>query len=511
MNIKNLGVGEIYFAKDHEVITTILGSCVSVCLYHPQLGCGGIIHFALPDKDHAKNSSRSSLNFGDYATQNLIDGLLEIPGVTRSGLKAKIIGGAKVIEDVVHSSLIGDLNVTIARKILLKNNISVVAEDVGGKEGRKIFFYTDSGRVRVSKLANKHSVDVQSSVIKKKEKIKVLIIDDSKTIRDLLSKMISCDEIAIVGTAANAFEAEPLLAKLSPDVITLDIHMPGMDGVSFLQKYLPKHPIPTIMISSININESDQVLRALEFGAVDYLQKPTLAEITNHTTVIREKIITASGIKVRTKSLMDPLLYKNNLSFSGKSEKVIAIGASTGGTEAIKAVLLSLPANIPPIIIVQHIPPVFSAAFANRLNELCPFEVKEAVNGDLVIAGRVLIAPGGFQMELVKDSAQLKVKVFAGERVNRHIPSVDVLFNSVAREIGARAVGVILTGMGNDGASGLLQMRNKGSFTIAQDQASCVVYGMPKAAVELKAVIKTCPLSKVSEEIIRNIENKDAA
>ncbi|MES2525579.1 MAG: chemotaxis response regulator protein-glutamate methylesterase [Bdellovibrionota bacterium] len=345
-----------------------------------------------------------------------------------------------------------------------------------------------------------------------KKKTEVLIVDDSKTMRDLLSKILACDEIEVVGTAADALEAEAFMKKRLPDVVTLDIHMPGMDGVTFLRKYLPVHPIPTVMISSINIHESDLVLKALEYGAVDYIQKPTLSEISAMTANMREKIITASKIKVKKKELLQKVTSQR-ASHSLKSgfDKIVAIGASTGGTEAIKEVLMALPVNIPPIVIVQHIPPVFSTAFARRLNELCPFEVTEGVDGEELRPGKVIIAPGGLQMELIKMGSVYKVKVFDGERVNRHKPSVDVLFNSVAKLLGKDAVGVILTGMGDDGAQGLLRMKNAGAYTIAQDEASSVVYGMPRAAALLGGVQHVSPLDQVAHAIVKTLEKGKAA
>jgi two-component system chemotaxis response regulator CheB len=476
-----------------SIVSTILGSCVSVCLFSPKAKVGGIIHFALPDRSHATNSSRNDLNFGDSAIAILYKKMLEIPGVEKTDLVAKIVGGANVVNELTHLNSIGDLNVLMARNVLKKLQVKVLGEDVGGIKGRKVFFYTDSGRLRVSKIGSEA------------QKIRVLIVDDSKTIRDILTKILSCDKIDVIGKAANAQEAEVLIKTLTPDVITLDIHMPGMDGVTFLQKYLPLHPIPTVMISSLNMAESDLILKALEYGAVDYIQKPSLSEITTQSEFIRDKIITASSIKV-TKHAQTHV--KKLVSYSGarKLEKIIAIGASTGGTQALKAVLLCLPRNIPPIVIVQHIPPIFSTAFANYLNGLCPFEVIEGSNGDEVIPGRVIIAPGGKQMEVIIEQGKKKVRVFDGERVNRHMPSVDVLFNSVARLIGKDAVGVILTGMGNDGAKGLLEMRNAGAHTIGQDESSCVVYGMPKAAFQLNAIALVCSLDNVSSEIIKSLE-----
>ncbi len=492
----SLGIGEIFLGRSPKIIGTILGSCVSVCLFSKKQKIGGMIHFALPDRTHATSSTRNDLNFGDSAILFLYQELHRISQGPIDDLAAKIVGGASVMNELVHASSIGDLNVHIARDTLKELGVTIVGEDVGGTSGRKVYFYTESGRLRVSKM--------EAPFNGTKKKIRALIIDDSKTIRELLAKILNCNDIEVVGEAGNAQEGEKLILSLSPDVITLDIHMPGLDGVSFLKQYLPRYPIPTIMISSINMAESDLVFKALEAGAVDYLQKPCLSEITTQSVMIREKVITAASIKVKGHHQLEK---KNQRKISYSSEqKIVAIGASTGGTEAIKAVLMELPYNIPPILIVQHIPPVFSTAFSKRLNELCPFEVREASDGDEVLQGRVLIAPGGRQMELIIDGDKKKVRVFDGEKVNRHRPSVDVLFNSVAKNAGDQAIGVILTGMGNDGAAGLLRMRNAGADTIGQDEESCVVYGMPKAAFDLKAVERVVSLENIAEEIISSLE-----
>ena len=493
----NLGIGEVHVATESSVISTILGSCVSVCLYSKKHKVGGIIHFALPDRKHARNSDRSDLNFGDEAIRTLLRKILSISGINVSDLAAKIVGGGSVVSELSHSISIGDLNIEVARDALKRAGIKVEGEDVGGDCGRKIFFYSDTGRLRVSKLGGKKDLKTSSKVIK------VLIVDDSKTIREVFSRILKSDGVEIIGKASDAKEAMECIKKQRPDVITLDINMPGMDGITFLKKYLPLYPIPTVLISSININEGHQVMHGLESGAVDYIQKPSLHEITTQTDLIREKIITAASIKVDPNKAKISAIKKLGPQENYKGKKVVAIGASTGGTEAIKEVLLGLPDQIPPIVIVQHIPPVFSTAFSKRLNELCKFEVLEAKDGDEVIPNRVLIAPGGLQMELVLKNGKRIVHVYEGERVNRHMPSVDVLFNSVAKNLGPDSLGVILTGMGNDGAAGMLQMKRSGAHTIGQDEASCVVYGMPKAAYQLGGVIQVCPLNLVASNIIQ--------
>lgn len=507
--VKKIVIGEICLAGKGSVISTVLGSCVSVCIYSRKVGIGGMIHYALPNRSYAQGSGRGNLHFGDLAIRQLVEEMLKRPGVVLADLEAKIIGGAAVLSELVHSRDLGELNIQMARKTLAAHKVPVVGENVSGETGREMFFYPSEGRVRVAKIESPH---VLAGMPTPARKIRVLVVDDSKTIQQLLSKVLSCYDIEVIGSALSAEEALPLIPKLRPDVITLDIHMPGLNGVQLLEKYIVNYPIPTIMISSITMSESNHVMSAFELGAVDYIQKPTLAELSTQTELIREKVRVASTVKVRSKGTQKAnssvlISYKK-----GSAQKnIVAIGSSTGGTEAVKSILLGLPKNIPPIVIVQHIPPVFSAAFAARLNEMCPFEVKEAQDGDMVMPGRVLVAPGGFQMEIFKSGAGLAVRVYEGERVNRHCPSVDVLFNSVADRVGKDAMGIILTGMGEDGAKGLLKMRKAGSFTIAQDEGSCVVYGMPRAAVALNAVVEIHPLSKISSVIIKSLENSQVA
>lgn len=510
----HLGIGEIYIGETATIVDTILGSCVSVCIFSVHKKVGGIIHYALPDRSYASETQRNELHFGDLAIHSLVQKIRSLLGDSKTPLQAKIVGGGRVIDHIHHSDSIGDLNIQVAEKTLATLNIPVIGKNVGGDHGRKIYFYTDSGRLRVSALEN-HRTRAKSLPRPPVflTKTKVFVVDDSKTIREMLSKILSGPEMEVIGTAANPVEAEPLILKLKPDVITLDISMPLMDGVTFLERFLPKNSYPVVMISSISMEESNLVLRALEIGAVDYIQKPTFSDLQTQAEVIREKVLMASKIKVQRKAIAPETSKKTfaKTPSSHDGSKIFFFGASTGGTEALKEVLVRLPADIPPILVVQHIPPVFSTAFANRLNELCPFEVKEAQDGDLVLPGRVLIAPGDYQMELQKKAGQFSVRVFAGEKTNRHRPSVDVLFNSAADLVGPNAIGLILTGMGEDGAKGLLKMRQAGARTLTQDESTCVVYGMPKAAVEIGASEEAHPLTKIPDILIKRLAQRKSA
>jgi two-component system chemotaxis response regulator CheB len=334
------------------------------------------------------------------------------------------------------------------------------------------------------------------------KKFKVLIVDDSKTIRTILSKIFSSDPMfEICAMAERPSEVEALILKHRPDVITLDIHMPEMDGVTLLKTVItPKYHIPTVMISSISMSEGPMVLDALENGAVDYIQKPEMSEIGKVTPFILEKVRTAAMANTNKKSLRDsPKSIQTNEKCN--MDSLIVLGSSTGGTEAIRDILTALPNQIPPMLIVQHIPAVFSLAFAKRMNDLCPFEVKEAQDGDLVQINRVLIAPGGSQMKMVHKAGKTYVEINDDEPVNRFKPSVDYLFLSVAKSLYTHTVAVILTGMGKDGAKGMLELRNHGVRTIAQNEETSVVFGMPKEAINIGAAEFVEPLLSIAERI----------
>lgn len=345
----------------------------------------------------------------------------------------------------------------------------------------------------------------ESTDLKKGMKHRVLIVDDSETIQNLLEKIISSDpEMEVIGKIADPTTVDEFIRKNPPDLITLDIHMPKMDGVTLLKKIFPKYKIPTVMISSISKEEGPSVLNALENGAVDYFQKPEISQLAFVGPQIRERLKVAIQSRNHRKSTSKRKAKSLSQIPSGS---LILMGASTGGTEAIRHVLESLPSQIPPILIVQHIPAGFSAAFAKRLNELLPFEVKEAVDGDEVLPNRVLIAPGGLQMAVKVTNKKLFVNVNNDAPVNRHKPSVDYMFRSVARMEHPNTIAVIMTGMGADGAQGLKDLRNMGARTIAQDQNSCVVYGMPREAINIGAAELIKPLDDIGMTIVELVES----
>ncbi|MDD3307968.1 MAG: chemotaxis response regulator protein-glutamate methylesterase [Acetobacterium sp.] len=336
-----------------------------------------------------------------------------------------------------------------------------------------------------------------------KQRIKVLIVDDSLVFRESLSREIAKDpDIEVVGTATDPYMARDLIIKLKPDVVTLDVEMPKMNGIEFLKKLMPQYPLPVIVVSSVSKN----VLDALDAGAVEFVTKPNVTRPGGMASFVNELIIKikiASTAKVgNRKSDYTPSHPVTSRGIDTTS-KIIAIGASTGGTDAIHTVICGLPRDMPPIVIVQHMPPVFTKLYAERLNNTCELEVKEAEDGDALRPGRVLIAPGNYQMRLAKRGTGYIVRCTQEEKVSGHCPSVDVLFDSVAEMAGRQSVGVILTGMGRDGANGLLKMKKTGAYTIGQDEKSSIVYGMPMVAYNIGAVDKQLSLDRIADEIIR--------
>jgi two-component system chemotaxis response regulator CheB len=351
-------------------------------------------------------------------------------------------------------------------------------------------------------------------------KIRVLIIDDSASVRQTLTAVLSADpDIEVIGAASDPFMAARKLREEIPDVITLDVEMPQMDGITFLRKLMSQHPIPVVMCSSLTESGSETLMQALEAGAVDVILKPKIGA-ADHLAESGERIRTAVKGAARArvgrlrpsriaegsttaKLTADAVLPPPKVGAMAKTtEMVVCVGASTGGTEALRELLEALPANSPGMVIVQHMPEKFTAAFAKRLNSLCEVEVKEAADGDPVLRGHVLIAPGDKHMLLERRGARYEVSIRSGPLVSRHRPSVDVLFRSAARSAGANAMGVIMTGMGDDGARGMNEMHQAGAYTVAQDEASSVVFGMPKEAIAHGGVDKVVSLEQIAREIL---------
>jgi two-component system, chemotaxis family, protein-glutamate methylesterase/glutaminase len=342
------------------------------------------------------------------------------------------------------------------------------------------------------------------------KEIKVLIIDDSAVVRQTLAKILDQDEsINIIGTAADPFIAAMKLQDEVPDVITLDVEMPRMDGLTFLKKLMSQRPIPVVIISSLTARGTESAILAMEYGAVAVLKKPSSYSMGSmDVQQIIDGVRSAAKSRVRRRSVLshDRFIKKDKIvsdSMIQTTDKVIAVGASTGGTEAISEFLQAMPIDSYGIVIVQHMPELFTRSFAERLNRICDITVKEATHGETVIRGRALIAPGNKHMEVKRSGARYYVELSDHEPVNRHRPSVDVLFKSVARYAGKNAVGILMTGMGADGATGLLDMKLAGADTIAQNEETCVVFGMPKEAIKLNAANKILALDKIAPYVSR--------
>lgn len=347
-------------------------------------------------------------------------------------------------------------------------------------------------------------------------KIRVLNVDDSALMRQVLAQLLSKDpEIEVVGSAPDPFIAREKIKALNPDVITLDVEMPKMDGLTFLEKLMRGRPMPVVMVSSLTEAGCQTTLRALELGAVDYITKPKLDLLEGMEGIaddLIEKVKAAAVAKIRGAANGTghaPPRHATPLSSAmiKTTDTIIAIGSSTGGTEAVKDVLEVLPPNTPPILITQHMPEHFTKTWADRMNQICRISVKEAVDGDSVLPGHALIAPGSYHMTLVRNGARYSVRINQDPPVNRHRPSVDVMFDSVARFAGGNAVGVILTGMGGDGAKGMLAMKQAGAYTIAQDETSCVVFGMPKEAIKLGGVDTILPLADIPSAVLTHVSH----
>ncbi|MBW1780333.1 MAG: chemotaxis response regulator protein-glutamate methylesterase [Deltaproteobacteria bacterium] len=346
-----------------------------------------------------------------------------------------------------------------------------------------------------------------------KKNVRVLIVDDSAIVRKVLAENLSHQRgIEVIGTAPDPYVARDKIVALKPDVITLDIEMPRMDGLTFLKKLMKHYPLPVIIVSSLTPKGGRVAMEALSLGALEVISKPSTAYSVGDMSVqLSNKIRAVANVDVKAKISEEKLSTPVKAVFrtramTATTNKIIAIGASTGGTEALKTVLMGLPPNSPGVAVVQHMPAQFTTSFAERLDSLCDLSVKEAKDGDAITNGRALIAPGNYHMLLKRSGARYYVRVKDGPMIHHQRPSVDILFNSMADYAGANAVGIILTGMGADGADGLLKMKKAGAITIAQDEKSCVVFGMPKEAIERGAVDKVVGLDRIAQTALNMIQ-----
>ncbi len=508
--------GEIYISSEETIVSTILGSCVSFCIYDEILGVGGITHYQLPRGD---NEQLTPNKFAGPSLHNLLKEFKNRYHSSLSDLKVKIIGGSQINTQEGSSFCVGKANIKKAEELVDFYGLNIVGSSLGGIEGRKIEFNTKNGNIRLKSVKSGGAVsNIQSrpklakaldtinsdKLLNKEQIIKVLVIDDAPVIQKIFSKIINeQDGFQLVACASDPLEAIEIRKNESVDVITLDVNMPKMDGVTYLKQYMPSDPTPTIMISDYSEEDSGPILDALEHGAFDYLKKPSFDKLDEFTHDFFMKIKEAYNSKINQKKCLKSVVKVTGINLEKilTPEHLLVIGSSTGGTEALKEVLTAMPAVIPTTFIVQHIPPVFSKSFADRLNELCPFKVCEAEDGMYVEPSVVYLAPGGQHMKVEKSGSKLKICITLDPPVNRFRPSVDYLFNSITQLKNKKVVAVIMTGMGNDGAKGMLALRNHGALTLGQDEDSCVVYGMPKEANLLGAVMKEVSLHKLADKI----------
>jgi two-component system chemotaxis response regulator CheB len=506
--------GEKAVVDDGSEILTLLGSCVAVVLFDRNLRIGGMNHYLLPaPKPHTR--AENPLNYGE---QSILELLKEFKnrGSKLKDLDAWIVGGANPEKEITMN--IGEANVEMAEKSLAKFGLRIKARAVGGIRGRKVRFVTSTGELFVRNMALPLSEPLLSvapeSEIKPKENkpIRVMIVDDSKPIRMMLQDLISQDPaFVVVAEAENPKAAEILRMKEKPDVMTLDIHMPEMDGVTYLEQLMKKSPIPAVMVTDVSLKDTGPVMRALELGAFDYVQKPSFSEKHLVGARLRDSLKAASRVNMDNLKTTEGSRQGDGqaglstqkpgmIGLNVARYKLILIGASTGGTEAIRTVIQNIPTNAPPIVMVQHMPPVFTEHFAARLDGLSVIDVHEVKNGEILKSGHAYLCPGGKQLKILEQDGRYKVELTDDPPLNQFKPSVDYMFQSAARLSSvSKFAAILLTGMGADGAAGMLALKQKNVFTVAQNESSCVVYGMPKAAIDLGAVQRVLSLKDIAD------------
>lgn len=488
MNSRRVQSGEFAFSPDGLILLADVQQDVAVCVYDHQLGCGGMAVCSVIG-----------------ARQILADLFKAFKGhgSLRTHLTVKVAGGGEIGQ---KSSVEAQVD-AFCRDL----GIPVKSRSTGGAFGRSIRLDTRNGEMLVKKNTDRPNSEQPTAdsaaasvhVDGRAKKIRVLIVDDSPVIRSLFRKALGSEpDIDIFGLASDPMAAEKLMTVDVPDVITLDMQMPGMDGLTYIETHLAARKIPIIVVTGAGPSDGDLAFKALDAGALDFVEKPSAENMASFCRELAEKVRTASQINKAKLTGSRSCIVKARPKQKVETDRVIVIGSSTGGTAALTNILTALGEEIPPILIVQHIPPVFSRLFAERLNSLVPFEVREASHHDQVLPGRVLIAPGGRQMKIKYFDKKLVVAVTDDPPVNKHAPSVDYLFDSVAEVLGGKAVAAILTGMGKDGAQGMLKLRQRGCPTIAQDEATSVVYGMPREAARVGAVDHILPLQDIPDFIV---------
>jgi two-component system chemotaxis response regulator CheB len=534
-----LNSGQMFVGENSEEIFTTLGTCVAFCVFDKKKKIGGMIHYLLPSSDIKTSGQADLLNPLNYAETAIPTLFKELKnrGSAKNDLYVTIIGGNSVGETEIARE-IARANVQIALDWVKKLGIAYVHHLSRDEKGQQILFNLATGELLLKKTSSTtavagtpsptpapKSIPMPKSIptatvnaaitVKATKKIKVLIVDDSYPIRKILKNLLSeSNEFDIVGEAADAEAAEKLRIETNPDVMTLDIHMPNKDGVTYLAELMRQAPMPVIMISDLSLKEAGPVMKALEVGAFDYIQKPGLRELAEVAPQLmstikaafegRKKIVSLHQKQNRSHKNTTIAIADKIKGFDSKL-KLIAIGASTGGTEALREIFKVLPAQTPPIVVVQHMPKLFTAAFAGSLNKQSAIEVKEAEHGDYLKNSTAYIAPGGIQMGIHDKGNGLQIYLRDDPPMNRFKPSVDYMFNSIKElSLKDKLNAALLTGMGEDGARGLLSLRQGGSYTIAQDENTCVVYGMPKAAADRNAAVDILPLEEIAFSLLHS-------
>ncbi|MFZ4715369.1 MAG: chemotaxis-specific protein-glutamate methyltransferase CheB [Bacteriovoracaceae bacterium] len=477
--MRQINSGELYFTDKSEEMRAILGSCIAFCVYDTKLKLAGMVHYLLPES----KTDKTSLKYGDNAIASLLK-MFKINGSAKEDLEVKIFGACfESIERNPMAKQVSQENLDIALKFIKKLNLNLVVKKVNSANGLQICFNSSDGSVRV-KSENQKTKPVTDLV---NRKIRVLIVDDSLPIRKIVNKiLISDSRFEVVGEAKDCLEAEKLRLSLKPDVMTLDINMPGENGVSYLKRIQSiKGNCGILMLSDLSDREGDLVFKSIQYGAFDFMRKPSFENILEMGEEFKSKLIAASEFCRKTEFQKVPA---TNIKLK-VSPSLIIIGSSTGGTEVIRKLIENMPEKTPPIIIIQHMPKNFTKVWASTLNAYSKLPIKEISHFDLLENNKIYIAPGDKQIKLKEINSELRFEVNDDPPVNLFRPSIDYFFNSIANlSLINKSRACILTGMGSDGAKGLLNLKEAGAETIAQDEASSVVFGMPKAAIKLKAV-----------------------
>jgi two-component system chemotaxis response regulator CheB len=523
MNVEQVPVelGEFKIATDDAILVATIAQGIALCVYDTNLKLACMAHYPLSGEDHPLARGIQQRSYEDIATGAVRQALrkLKSMGSRPESLQVSILGGGPVRGIPTETLRPGDLpSLERTEALVTRFKLKVIRTKFIYQHSVNVRFDSKTGSVYYSTLitspTTKEPTHLLPKVTDRLQSVKVLIVDDSLSMRKILEQTLGkYSQLRIVGVAASAAEAEALRQKTRPDVMTLDIHMPEKDGVTYLSELMSHCSMPVIMVSDLSNREAGPVMRALELGAFDFVKKPMASEIGEMGERLQDLILAAyrSAARPPRRSIESPACRPTQPVQSrmrAKRPHLICIGASTGGTEALRKLFAVLPARLPPIVVVQHMPAAFTGPFANGLNNISRISTKEAQHGDLLMPNCAYIAPGGQQLGLVEVSeGQVRIVLSDDPPVNRFKPSVDFFFQSVAKlRVCKRSSAFLLTGMGDDGARGMLTLRNGGAFTVAQSEESCVVFGMPKAAIELNGVDEVLDLDGILKNLVSNVE-----